>query len=158
MLRHRYFRRSESSLVSSLTELLGPGESYYIPVHEAGHCLVMHCLGQRIDKVRLFKNDKSLGRTYPVDVKLVTKPVFMGGMVAEMNIGIDWKLEHFATDMERIHHVPGDPDIARPIVAGNADALKALAREFADLMGAWVEGTRVHEILEQAGCAFGWEI
>lgn len=87
----------------------------------------------------------------------MTKPVFMGGMIAEMKLGVPWKHEHFATDMERIHHVPGDADVARSIVEVNSQALETLAREFVVLMGTWVEGTLVHKVLERADCAFGCE-
>ena len=137
---------------------LAEGKSFYIPIHEAGHCLVMHCQGQRIAKVRLFAIEgESLGRTHPVDSSQTTKAVFMAGLAAQRAFDIAVSTDHVGKDMENLHKVAdGDPADANRLVQEHGEALRTLAEFFVSQMGHWVTGDAVHDILESEGVP--WEL
>jgi hypothetical protein len=128
------------------------GEAFYIPIHEAGHCLVMHCQGQRIEKVRLFRVDgESLGRTYPVDPSQTSKAVLMAGYTAQRAFGIAVSTNHVGKDMVNLHKAADSPEEAKVLIEEHFEALRTLAELFVSEVGRWVSGDRVHDLLESAG-------
>lgn len=128
-----------------------------IAAHEAGHALVCHLMGDRIEVVKMYTGPQSAS-VKPVEWP-PSRAAIMAGNAAEVLLGMTVYPERAKNDFTIAAELPVD--------AGNPSPRRILMThvEAFDQLRAWftqareeqteLDGSQVHDFLEKRGCRFG---
>jgi hypothetical protein len=137
--------------------VMPPLTDEHIAAHEAGHALVAHLMGDRIEVAYMYKGEQSAS-VKPVDWP-PSRATILGGLAAELLLGFTIYPQRAETDRAHAASLPNDPGDPSPrgMLIAHQGALNALRQWFTEARQArlTIPGVDIHAFLETQGCVFG---